>query len=52
MCAAIRFPMGMELYRNERFSVHAEIAVFYQILPPYQFIPYVVDQNAGIIIQF
>jgi len=51
-CLGIRFPLGIEFLVSDHISIGLECAPFFQILPPFAFRPYVIDQNAGIVIRF
>jgi len=51
-CLGIRFPLGIEFLVSDHISIGLEYAPFFQILPPFAFRPYVIDQNAGIVIRF
>lgn len=51
-CVGIRFPLGIEFLLSKHISIGIEYAPFFQILPPFAFRPYVVDQNGGIVIRF
>ena len=51
-CLGIRFPLGVEYFVSDRISIGLEYAPFFQILPPFAFTPYVIDQNGGIVIRF
>jgi hypothetical protein len=51
-CAAVRFPIGRELYNNgEDFSVVFEAAPIYQFAPAYDAKPYIFELNAGIMLR-
>ncbi|MDD5454537.1 MAG: hypothetical protein PHW62_03450 [Candidatus Ratteibacteria bacterium] len=47
-CAAVRFPIGRQLYKSEDFSIIFEVAPIYQFAPPYDAKPYIFELNAGI----
>jgi len=51
-CLGIRFPLGIEFLVSDHISIGIELAPFFQILPPFAFRPYVIDQNAGIVIRY
>lgn len=51
-CLGIRFPLGIEFMASNRISIGLELAPFFQILPPFAFDPYVIDQNGGIVVRF
>lgn len=52
-CAAIRFPIGRELYNNEKdFSIVFEFAPIYQFAPAYSAKPYIIELNAGIMFRY
>jgi hypothetical protein len=50
-CLGIRFPLAVEFLVSDKISIGLECAPFFQILPPFAFRPYVIDQNAGIVIR-
>ncbi|NOZ63789.1 MAG: hypothetical protein GXO71_02400 [Caldiserica bacterium] len=50
-CAAIRFPLGRELYSQENFSVLFELAPIYQVAPAYNFKPYIFELNGGLMLR-
>lgn len=51
-CAAVRFPIGRELYNNGKdFSVVFEVAPIYQFAPAYDAKPYIFELNAGIMLR-
>lgn len=51
-CLGIRFPLGIEFLASDHVSIGIECAPFFQIMPPFAFRPYVIDQNAGIVLRF
>ncbi len=51
-CLGIRFPLGIEFVVSDRISIGIELAPFFQMLPPFAFRLYVIDQNAGMIIRY
>ena len=51
-CLGIRFPLGIEFMASNRISIGLELAPFFQVLPPFAFDPYVIDQNGGIVVRF
>jgi hypothetical protein len=51
-CLGIRFPLGIEFLASDHISIGLECAPFFQILPPFAFRPYVIDQNAGLVIRY
>lgn len=51
-CVGVRFPLGIEFLVSSHISIGIEYAPFFQILPPFAFKPYVIDQNGGIVIRF
>jgi hypothetical protein len=51
-CLGIRFPLGIEFLVSDHISIGLECAPFFQTLPPFAFRPYVIDQNAGLVLRF
>ena len=51
-CLGIRFPLGIEFLASDHVSIGLEWAPFFQILPPFAFRPYVIDQNAGLVVRY
>ncbi len=51
-CLGIRFPLGIEFLVSDHISIGLECAPFFQILPPFAFRPYVIDQNAGLVFRY
>jgi hypothetical protein len=51
-CLGIRFPLSIEFLVSDQISIGLECAPFFQIIPPFAFKPYVIDQNAGLVIRY
>jgi len=50
--AAVRLPVGIELYSKDKFSLGFEIAPIYQVLPAYSHKPYILELNGGLLINY
>jgi hypothetical protein len=48
--AAIRIPLGFNFYEQGNFSFSFELAPIYQIAPPFNFKPYIIELNGGLVL--
>ena len=49
--AAVRLPVGIELYSKDKFSLGFELAPIYQVLPAYS-AHYIIELNGGLLISY
>ena len=47
--AAVRIPLGYEIYSKDKLSVVFELAPIYQFAPAYNAVPYIIELNGGLI---
>jgi len=50
--AAIRLPLGFNFYNKDYLSLSFELAPIYQIAPPFNFKPYIIELNGGLLLMF
>lgn len=50
--AALRIPLGIDIYKKNNLTFGFEIAPIYQFLPAYSFKPYVIELNAGFVLNY
>lgn len=49
---AIRLPLGFNFYKKDYFSLSFELAPIYQITPRFNFKPYIIELNGGLVLMF